>query len=63
MIREMNSLWYPYDVVASDRCWHCHVEFTKDEFLRVIDSVVPKLVHDRQPCAVAMVRMPTVPQP
>jgi hypothetical protein len=59
MKRMMNSPWYPYDEITGDRCWHCLVEFTKDEYLRVVDSVNPKLVHDRMPCAKALVQKDT----
>jgi hypothetical protein len=46
--------WNPSEQIESDTCWHCHEGFTDADFVKVVDSVEPKLVHDREPCANAM---------
>jgi hypothetical protein len=54
MKRTMIDPWRFGQNVESDRCWHCLQEFTKDDAVKVVDSVDLKLVHDREPCANAM---------
>jgi hypothetical protein len=56
MQREMASPWGGQPVRAA-RCWCCHRDFTAGEPVRVVDATDPKLVHDREPCASAVIQM------
>jgi hypothetical protein len=56
MERTMESPWVAGQYVTAHRCWCCHKEFTETDVLRVVDAVDPKLVHDKEPCATAVIQ-------